>query len=179
MSEKSPERSAEGGEGNVRFMRQSLPLDYLAYHSPLSHEFNARLAKREIPGHKCPRCGLVYCPPKGYCPMCVVATGDDDEVMVQDTGTITTFTVITPIQYKGQEETEDYTIANILLDGADQSLMQQRLGGVANNEVRAGRRVRAGGKDRRDGAGMAGAIEHGTPSGEPDVDPNRFQEHVL
>lgn len=163
----------------IRFMRQSLPLDYIAHQSPLSHEFDARLAKREIPGHKCPQCGLVYCPPKGYCPMCVVATGDDDEVMVHDTGTITTFTVITPIQYKGQEETEDYTIANILLDGADQSLMQQRLGGVANDEVRAGMRVKAVWKDQMDGAGMAGAIEHWTPSGEPDVDATRFQEHVL
>ena len=174
--------SAQGGDDNapVKFMRQMVSLDYIAHQSPLALAFDARLAKREIPGHKCPACNLVYCPPKGFCPMCVVSTGDEDEVMVKDTGTVTTFTVITPIQYYGQEERgEDYVLANILLDGSDQTIMMQRLGDIANGDVRGGLRVVAVWKDTMDGAGMGGAIEHWSPSGEPDADKAHFEEHIL
>jgi uncharacterized OB-fold protein len=169
----------EQTDGPVQFMRQMVSLDYIAHQSPQGLAFNERLARREIPGHKCPSCGLVYCPPKGYCPLCVVATSDDDEVPVQDRGTLTTFTVITPIQYRGQEERDDYVIANILLDGSDQTIMQQRLGGIAISDVRAGLRVVAAWKDTMDGAGFGGAIEHWTPSGEPDANASVFEEHVL
>jgi uncharacterized OB-fold protein len=169
----------EDDDGPVKFMRQMVSLDYIAHQSPQSLAFNARLAKREIPGHRCPSCELVYCPPKGYCPMCVVATTDDDEVMVEDRGTVTTFTIITPIQYRGQEERHDYVIANILLDGSDQTIMQQRLGEIPIADVRAGLRVAAAWKDSMDGGGMGGAIEHWVPSGEPDAEAAHFEEHVL
>ncbi len=163
----------------VRFMRQMVSLDYIAHQGPLAHAFDARLAKKEIPGHKCSSCGLVYCPPRGFCPLCVIPTGDEDEVMVQDTGTVTTFTVITPIQYYGQEERGDYVLANVLLDGSDQTIMMQRLGNIENDDVRAGLRVAAVWKDTMEGGGIGGAIEHWSPSGEPDADAAHFQEHLL
>ena len=166
----------EPDDGPVQFMRQMISLDYIAHTSPLARDFGERLARREIPGHKCPSCGLVYCPPRGFCPLCVVMTGDDDEVAVDDRGTVTTFTVITPIQYRGQEERDDYVLAEILLDGADQSIGQQRLGGIDNAEVRAGLRVEAAWRDEpsAEGQGFGGAIEHWRPTGEPDVDPDQF-----
>ena len=173
----------EAEDGPVRFMRQMVSLDYVAEISPLARHFAAKLADHEIIGHKCPSCGLVYVPPNGFCPLCVVTTSHDDEVPVQPKGTITTFTVLTPIQYYGQEEREDYTLANILLDGADQTIGQQRLGGIANEDVRAGLRVELVWKDEigpeAARGGLGGAVEHWRPTGEPDVDPTSFREHVL
>lgn len=166
--------------GPVRFMRQMVSLDYIAHTSPLARDFSRRLAAREIVGHKCPACGLVYCPPKGFCPLCVQTTGDDDEVLVADRGTVTAFTVITPIQYRGQEENDDYVLASVLLDGADQTIGQQRLGGIDNAEVRAGLRVEAAWLDEPTGGqGFGGAVEHWRPSGEPDADRAQFEKHVL
>lgn len=174
---------ADADDGPVRFMRQMTSVEYrVPPPSPLAREFGRRLADHEIIGHQCPACGLVYSPPTGFCPLCVVTTGDDDEVAVADRGTITTFTVITPIQYYGQEEREDYVLANILLDGADSTVGQQRLGGVANDDVRSGMRVKAVWKDEIDAAaarGFGAAIEHWEPSGEPDLDAEHFAEHLL
>ena len=70
-------------------------------------------------------------PPKGYCPMCVVETTEKDVVEIADNGTVASFTVITPIQYRGQEEKDEYVLANILLDGASGTVGQQRIGGHA------------------------------------------------
>ena len=170
-------------DGPVRFMRQMVSLEYTAHPSPLSLVFGRRLAEGEITGRKCPSCGLVYCPPREFCPLCVVTTGAEHEVIIADRGTITTFTIITPIQYYGQEEREDYVLANILLDGADQAIGQQRLGGIDNDSVRAGLRVEAVWRDDIDPdagrQGLGAGIEHWQPSGEPDADPSEFQGHVL
>ena len=54
-----------------------------------------------------------------------------------------TFSVITPLQYQGQEETEDYVQATLLLDGADTTIMVMRMDGIAIADVRMGMRVRA------------------------------------
>ena len=171
----------EDDDGPVRFMRQMVSLDYIAHPSPLGREFTRRLGAHEITGHKCPSCGLVYAPPQGFCGLCVVLTDASHEVLVADRGTITSFTVITPIQYYGQEEREDYVLANILLDGADSNIGQQRLGGIANADVRSGLRVAAVWREEIDpgGQGFGAAIEHWQPTGEPDVDPADFAEHLL
>ena len=42
---------------------------------------------------------------------------DDDEVEVSDHGTVTGFTIITPVAYYGQTETEPFVYASVLLDG--------------------------------------------------------------
>ena len=98
---------------------------------------------------------------------------------------MTSFTVITPIQYQGQKEKEEYVLANLLLDGADSTVGQQRVEGIAHNEVRMGMRVKAVWATEQPedvgprGWGLTGAIAHWEPSGEPDVPRERYQEHVL
>ena len=59
-------------------------------------------------------------------------------------GTITTFSVITPLQYQGQQETEDYVQGTILLDGADTTIMVMRHGRHRDRR-RAHGHARAGG----------------------------------
>ena len=58
-------------------------------------------------------------------------------------GTITTFSVITPLQYQGQQETEDYVQATILLDGADTTIMVMRMDGIADRRHAHGHARRA------------------------------------
>jgi hypothetical protein len=174
----------------VQHMSQMVSVEYgVPEPTPLSRHFADRLRTGSIVGHKCPSCGKVYVPPRGYCGLCVVATTDRDEVEVADRGTLTTFSVITPIQYPGQEEHDDYVQATILLDGADSSVMMQRLEDIEIDEVHSGMRVEAvwategersgepdgGGR----GMGFGDAIRAWRPSGEPDAALEQYAEHIL
>ncbi len=170
----------------VQFVSQKVDLDYKVVTSPVHRRFDEQMRAGRITGHKCPECGLVYVPPKGFCPLCSVITDGSNEVEIKDTATLTSFTVITPIQYQGQKETEEYVLANLLLDGADSNVGQQRIEGIPHNEVRMGMRVKAVWATERPeeeagprGWGLTGAIKHWEPSGEPDVPRERYQEHVL
>jgi uncharacterized OB-fold protein len=113
--------------------------------------------------------------------------GTDDEVELAHSGTVTSFTVLTPIQYHGQQEREDYALANVLIDGADGTVGQQRLVDVPLDKVRMGMRVEAvwappderSGQAGDRGYGFGNAIRGWRPTGEPDVAPDEFAEHVL
>src|ERR1039458_575961 len=128
---------------DVKFIEHLVSLDYAVRTSPMQRRFGEQMDQHRLVGHRCPSCRLVYVPPKGFCPLCVVATTEEDEVEVADRGTLTSFTVLTPIQYRGQKEREDYVLASILLDGADSTIGQQRIEGIANDQVRMGMRVSA------------------------------------
>jgi uncharacterized OB-fold protein len=157
--------------------------------SLLARHTAEELAAGRIIGHRCPECGKVYVPPRGYCPLCVVETGKADEVEIADRGTVTTFSVITPLQYQGQQEKEDYVQATILLDGADSTLSMQRLDGIPVADVHTGMRVAAvwlpeAERTVKPGSGMRAfglgeAITGWTPTGEPDAPLEQYAEHIL
>ena len=72
--------------------------------------------------------------------------------------------MITPLQYQGQEETEDYVQATLLLDGADTTIMVMRMDGIAIADVRMGMRVRAVWPPEAERSGVGervGAPRHG------------------
>lgn len=181
--------ATETADGRLKFMKQLISLDYAVRVSPVNAEFGRRLAAGTISGHKCPECGLVYVPPRGFCPICVVeTTWDDHAVEVTDKGTVTSWTVLTPIQYHGQNERQDYALAGILLDGADGIIGQQRLIDIPLDEIRMGMRVEAvwadeseregDGTDPR-GYGFGNAIDGFRLSGEPDAEPATYERHTL
>src|SRR2546423_15652080 len=118
----------------------------------LEQRFDEGMKAGRITGHKCPVCRRVYVPPKGYCPLDTVATTEADEVQVSDEGIVTSFTVLTPIQYRGQQERQEYALASLLLDGASSTIGQQRIAG-APEDVRTGMRVRAAWKPDADRVG--------------------------
>jgi uncharacterized OB-fold protein len=174
----------------VQFMSHHTAVEYkVPEPSLLTIHFAEELAKGRIIGHKCPQCGKVYMPPRGYCPLCVVETTEADEVEVANVGTITTFSVITPLQYQGQEETEDYVQATLLLDGADTTIMVMRMDGIAIADVRMGMRVRAvfpaesrAASDSQSiarGMGLGDAVDRWEPTGEPDLTREQIAEHIL
>jgi uncharacterized OB-fold protein len=173
-------------DGPVRFMQQHIALDYVMRVSPVSAHFADQLREGRIVGQKCPSCGLVYVPQRGFCPMCVVGMGPADEVDVADRGTVTSFTLLTPIQYHGQQEREEYALASLLLDGADGTVGQQRIVDVPLDQIRMGLRVEAvwaepdkRGEGDRAGFGFGEAITGWRPTGEPDTDREHFKDHVL
>jgi uncharacterized protein len=175
----------------VQFMSHHTKVEYkIPEASLLSLHFGDELAKARIIGHQCPQCSKVYMPPRGYCPLCVVETTEANEVEVSTNGTVTTFSIITPLQYPGQEETEDYVQGTILLDGADTTIMVMRMDGIPIADMRMGMRVRAvwpPEAKRTDsatasvnrGMGLGDAVERWEPTGEPDLTREQIAEHVL
>jgi len=177
--------NADAG-GPIKFMSQVISLDYKVRTSPVASEFGRQMETGVVTGHKCPQCARVYVPPKGFCPICVVETSAADEVTVADRGIVTSWTVLTPIQYHGQNERNDYALASILLEGASGTIGQQRLLDVDLPSIRMGMHVaavwapegeRRSGDDR--GWGFGSAIEGFRPTGEPDAGPEVYEEHQL
>jgi uncharacterized OB-fold protein len=171
---------------DVKFMQQVISLDYKVRTSPVAREFARTMDEGTITGHKCPQCARVYVPPKGFCPICVVETSAADEVTVADRGLVTSWTVLTPIQYHGQKERNDYALASVLLDGASGTIGQQRLLDVELPAIRMGMRVEAvwapegeRGSDDARGWGFGSAITGFRPTGEPDAGPEIYEEHQL
>lgn len=170
----------------VTTMQQVVSLEYKVRASPLAIEYAEKLRRGRITGHKCPECGRVATPPAGFCSLCVVPTGPEDEVDLADRGTVTSFTIVDPIQYRGQQEREVYALASILLDGASGTVGQQRIEEVPLDQVRMGMRVEAvwlpeAERSAAAGprAGLAIAIRHWRPSGEPDTPLEAFAEHII
>jgi uncharacterized protein len=170
-------------------MEHHVALTYEEPLTPILGRYVEALIDGRIVGHKCPSCGRVYVPGKGYCPLCVVATGDADEVTVSDIGTVTGFTIITPVAYYGQTETEPFVYASVLLDGADSNLGGQDIVGIPHDQVRSGLRVRAvwkpkdkrtaEGVSNRGWGGVGSAIDAFEPTGEPDMAREKFREHIF
>jgi uncharacterized OB-fold protein len=156
--------------------------------TPHRKRFIAALLDGRILGQRSPVSGKVYVPPRGYDNLERVPMGEEDDVVVADTGAVSSFTVITPIQYHGQQETEPYIRASILLDGTDQAINQVDVRDIPPEDFRVGMRVRAVWlpPERRTGAGIDnrgaawdGVIERWEPTGEPDDDPRRLQEYAF
>jgi len=174
----------------VQFLSHHTKVEYNVPEPSLLARRQAKLlAQGRIVGHRCPSCGKVYVPARGYCPLCVVETNDAHEVDIAPRGTVTTFSVITPLQYPGQEEKQDYVQATILLDGADSTISMQRLDGIPIAEVHTGMRVEAvwvpedQRSDKPEGAArgfaLGSAVSGWRPTGEPDAPLEQFAEHIL
>jgi len=170
-------------------MNHLVSLTYSEELTPILERYVDALIDGRIVGHKCPSCGRVYVPGKGYCPICVVPTTDADEVEVGDHGTLTGFTIITPVAYYGQTETEPFVYASVLLDGSDSNLGGQEIVGVAHDQLRSGLRVRAvwrpkskrsaEGVSNRGWGSVSSVIDAFEPSGEPDMDRAKYEEHIF
>lgn len=164
----------------------------LTYHEKLTENLNRfadGLLEGRIIGAKCPSCGRVFVPSKGYCSLCVVPTTEKDELEVPDTGIVTGFTIITPVNYYGQTKTEPFVYASVRLDGADSTLGGMDITGVAHSELRPGLRVKAKWKPReersvdgmtnRGWGGLGDVVESFEATGEPDAPEEQFKEHLF
>lgn len=125
-------------------------------------------------GLRCPICGRTYTGGKGYCPIDTIELTVADEVDLPQTGVITNFTIITPIQYPGQTETDPFARVHVLLDGSDVVMGYQVLIEVPNDQVRIGQRVAAVWASDGEKGTVSGWTDSNLvgwmPTGEPDVD---------
>jgi uncharacterized protein len=168
-------------------MDDFVSLTYREELTPTLQRFGEHLLAGRIVGHKCPT-GSVYVPGRGYDPLTLELTTDSDEVEVAKKGTLTAYTIITPIQYYGQQETQPFVMGSVVLDGASNAIAQQRIQ-VSHEEVRSGLRVQAvwkavgdrslDGLSNRWWGGLECAIAGFEPTGEPDVPEAWVKEHMF
>ena len=124
-------------------MDQFVELPYHDLLSPTMVRYSETLVEGTILGQQCPQCGLVFVPPRGYCPIDTIVLGTEHDIPLKDTGVVSAYTIVTPVQYHGQKETEPFVRATILLDEPGGILNLQDLPGVPNDEVHTGMRVQA------------------------------------
>ena len=184
-----PQPPLVAGEEPVRLTEHLIGVRISEALQPARARFAQGLLAGKFIGQRSPATGKVYVPSRGYDQMARVEMTEADDVVVSDRGAISSFTVITPVRYYGQKETEPYVRASILLDGADSAIYGVDIRGASVDDVRVGMRVRAVWKppaerdvsnfDNRQGGDWEQVIERWEPTGEPDVDPARLKEYVF
>ena len=132
------------------------------------------LKEGRLLGQRCPKCGKVYIPPRGACPVDGVPT--EEEVELPDRGIVTTFCIVN-VPFLGQRIPPPYVAAYVLLDGADIAFLHLILDCPAE-DVRMGLRVEAVWKPREEWEHGLQNITHFRPSGEPDASYDSFKEHL-
>jgi uncharacterized OB-fold protein len=148
----------EGGEigengGVERFTPEADPIVEQPYRLELSYDhsygpyygrlFDEIATTRRIQGVRCPSCDCVLVPPREYCDVCFVRTGE--WVDVADSGVLQAFSVI-HLEFVGQLREPPYIYAEIVLDGSATRLIHV-IGGISAEEapkrLTPGARVRA------------------------------------
>jgi uncharacterized OB-fold protein len=125
-------------------------------------------------GFKCPECGRMYTSQKSFCPIDAVELTQEHEIDLPQTGVVSNYTLIEPVQYPGQTETERFSRVHVKLDGVDVVLGFQTLLDTPVDDVHVGMKVSAvwaseGEADDFDPR-REGRLIGWMPTGEPDVD---------
>lgn len=125
-------------------------------------------------GFECPECGRMYTSAKSFCPVDNIELTAEHELDLPQTGVVSNYTIIEPVQYPGQTETEKFARVHVKLDGVEIVLGFQGLIDVPVEEVRVGMKVAAvwaSEGERTDlDPRMEGRLIGWMPTGEPDVD---------
>ncbi|MGP0032089.1 MAG: Zn-ribbon domain-containing OB-fold protein [Acidimicrobiales bacterium] len=158
-------------------------MDYLAsitYRNPVPVAADRAVAasrEHRLLGLRCPTCARVYTGGRGYCPVDALELGPECEVDLPHVGTITNFSIVTPVQYPGQTETEPFVRAFVLLDDTDVIIPYSPVIDLPADQVHVGQRVEAvwasPAEELDDGGGMAGAFGSllgWIPIDQPDID---------
>jgi uncharacterized OB-fold protein len=178
--EDARDRDIPPGDGEVEISTHLISLTYDSVLYPHNARYAQGLLDGKFIGQRSPVTGKISVPSKGYDPIARRMLSEADDVELPPTGTVVSYTVLTPVRYHGQKETEPYIAATIFLDGADQSLAQQEIRTIPLGEFRVGMRLRAIFKppaERRvddvDNDWMyptiGDVVERWEPTGEPDV----------
>ncbi len=180
--------TGEVGSQPVEMMDYFMHLEYHEVVCPIVRRYAASLMQGKILGRLSPKSGLVYVPPRGFCPVSCEWLGEDHLVELEDRGVVTNFTIVTPVQYYGQEKTDPFVKASVLLDGPGGMLNLQDILELAPEEVRVGMRVEAvwapeGERNideigNRSWGSAAGCVLGWRPTGEPDLPAETFVDKV-
>src|SRR3954447_6567820 len=156
----------------VKFIESVVSLDYERPLTLATREYLDAIRDERIIAHRCPSCERVYTPPKGYCPICTVPHGKDEEIELSSVGTLVSYSVLNPdALHQGQAPTVRGTGQ---LDGSEVTITGD-LPGVTPEEAHPGIRMRAifaspSDEEAAEGAGGGGlGITGGEGTGEDDV----------
>ena len=161
----------------VGMMDYNASIHYSTPVSPAVVRVEEASKQNRLLGQRCPTCGRVYTGGRGNCAVDATVLTEADDVDLTQTGTITNFVVVTPVQYPGQTETEPFARVFVLLDNFDVVLAYQEVIELPVEEVKVGKRVSAvwaSPGEELDGRGALGGVFGNLvgwiPNGEPDVD---------
>lgn len=112
----------------------------------ISRFFKELIENKRIMGTKCPKCGVVFCPPTSDCPKCWVPT---EWIEIGPQGTLLTFTVI-HMPNSWSKRPAPYTLGLVKLDGADTGLLHY-IDSTDKEILKKGPRVEAVFADERKG----------------------------
>jgi uncharacterized OB-fold protein len=143
---------------------------------PIVHKYNftagaattrflSKLKEGVLSGQRCPGCGNVYCPPRGSCASCGVAT--EEELVLSDKATVESFTIVA-IPIPNNPIQPPYIVANLVADGANISFIHL-MSECVNEEVHIGQRVQAQWKSEDEWGYAMDNIRYFKPIDEPDV----------
>ena len=165
-----------GPKESVELMDYDASITYINPVSPTLDRTVEASAEGRLVGQECPTCGRVYAGGRGLCPIDATIFTEQHDVDLPQTGTITNFVVVTPVQYPGQTETEPFARVFVLLDGTDVVLGYQPTLELPVDDVHVGLRVSAvwasPGEvvDNASVGGNYGRLVGWIPNGEPDID---------
>ena len=158
----------------VRSIRTPARLEYRYTAGQATTRFLRGIARKQILGERCGRCGKVILPPRGSCPSCGVPTSE--QVELPDRGIVTTFCVVN-VKFSGSAMELPYVCATVLPDGGDMGLFGM-IQEVPFDQVRMGMRVEAVWVDDDEVTNDLASIKWWRPTGEPDADYDSYREHV-
>jgi hypothetical protein len=173
----------------VESMDAFCDLTYVDNAAPPTRVWTQGLREGKLLGRTCPQCGRTFVGAIGLC--CVDAIELDESLVTEmpQTGVVTNFTVITPVQYHGQQETEPFVRCSVMLDGTDAVLGQQSIVGIPASEVRVGMHVELvwkpeGERDTSEigngGHGSTGdTVEGWKPTGQPDEPAENYVDRMM
>jgi uncharacterized OB-fold protein len=154
-------------------------LEYEGLASPPIDRFADALLEGRILGQRCSQCGKVFIGPKDFCPLDAIELDESHDIECEQKGTVAGYTIVKPVDYYGQQETENFARVSVVLDSGG-SMIQQQLVEVPLADVRVGMRVEAVWKPEADrtledlggmgGVGVHECLAGWIPTGEPDVD---------
>jgi uncharacterized protein len=174
-----PGEDAQGGGGSGAEEPVTM-MDYnasITYNTPVPTNITRGDQANEqgrFLGFKCPECGRMYTSTKSFCPIDNIELTEQHEIDLPQTGVVSNYTIIEPVQYPGQTETERFSRVHVKLDGVDVVLGFQVLIDVPVDEVHIGMKVSAvwaSEGERTDLDPRAeGRLIGWIPTGEPDID---------
>jgi uncharacterized OB-fold protein len=176
------------GEDPVTITEHLISLKMRESLFPHRRRFAQGLLDGKLIGQRSPVSGKLVVPGRGYDNLNRVPLTEADEVVVSDRGAVTSYTVLTPVQYYGQTETIPYIRCSILLDGTDSPIIGVDIRDIDLADFRVGMRLQAiwrqpqdrkiDGLDNRFGGAWEDVIERWDPTGEPDIDPNSLKDYT-
>ena len=174
-----PGEEPQGGGGDGAAEPVTM-MDYnasITYNTPIPNNVTrGEVANQQgrFLGQKCPECGRLYTSQKSFCPIDNIELTEAHETDLPQTGVVSNYTIIEPVQYPGQTETERFSRVHVKLDGVDVVLGFQVLLDVPVDQVHIGMKVSAVWASEGEVTDLdpraEGRLIGWMPTGEPDVD---------